>query len=79
MNDEAENIAMEGLGRQLAHETALESIIWVLLREDPSRLDRFRSRVDDYQQRAADSLPPAALAAYGDRLARLVVGLENRL
>lgn len=78
MQDEDETWAMTQLGRDLAHQSILESIAWVLIRDDPSFLDRLRKRVDDYQPKAVQLLPAPARAVYEDRLTRFLLGLEDR-
>ncbi len=78
MQGNGENWPMAQLGRDLAHQSILESIIWVLIRDDPSLLDRLRARLDDYQPKALRLLPAPARAVYEDRLTRFLLDLEDR-
>lgn len=76
--NENEELAAKLLGRNLAHQTILESIAWVLIRDDPSFLDRLRARVDDYQPRGLMLLTDQEREVYEERLTRFLLDLENR-
>lgn len=79
MNDDAKRIELEKFGLELADQSILESIAWVLIRDDPSFLSRLRHRLDAHQPKALRLLPPQARRAFEERLTGFLLDLESHL
>lgn len=79
MNNDAERIDLEKFGLELANQSILESIAWVLIRDDPSFLNRLRSRLDAHQPKALHLLPPQARRAFEERLTGFLLDMESHL
>lgn len=67
----------ELLASQLATEAAIESLLLILIRENPHLLDQLRFRLDDYRPKARRILSEVGSEVFERKLERLLLDLER--